>query len=353
MDIWKWVNNIHADLINVGQNRLAYLLNEIPNQVNGSHYEYVDALIPEALALSKKNGNTWLEIFFRHWNLQSRLFSRYEPKNLLSEAVSLLEFSHREENQQCPQSICVVQDFVKCHALIDGPGYFSERINILNETFKRINSEWPCFFCLTGEYVDALCDNGDFNEALAFLDKQDSEFKLINNKGLQEELRYNYAVVCFNLRQYEKAHDYLKKSKFRNGYQKNFKEKKMILTALTLAKLKRFRESKQYLIKFDNIKKTHARFVFWSQTKFELVVNDIVPFDLALNNQFQYMVASLSDNGVIRKSINIALLHGELLLKNKDKSAFEKCCKYIESLIPKLREPNDVYDKLKSLRIKA
>jgi hypothetical protein len=93
--------------------------------------------------------------------------------------------------------------------------------------------------------------------------------------------------------------------------------------------------------------------VFWAQTKFELAINDIVPFDLELNRHFQYMVDELSNNGVIRESINIALLQGELLLKNKELRVFERCCNYIESLIPKLRKPLDVYHKLNSLRIKV
>lgn len=352
MDIWKWVNDIHDSLRDAGEDRLAYLLFEIPNQVCRNNHEHVDALIPEALALSKKTGNTWLEIFFRHWNLQSRLFHRYEPINLLSEAVSLLEFSHREENKQCPQSICVVQDFAKCYALLDGPGYFSERIDVLEETFHRINSKWPCFFCLTGEYVDALCDIGNFNEALSFLDKQNAELILVNDKGAQNELCYNYAKVFFNLGQYDEAYKYVKKSKFRNGDQKDFREKKIILSALILAKLNRFSESKQKLLKFDKIKKTHEHFMFWAQTRYELAINDIIPFDLELNNQFQFMVDKLSNNGVIRESINIALLQGELLIKNNELKAFERCCNYIEYLMPKLRKPLDAYDKLNSLRLK-
>ena len=352
MDIWKWVNEVYDSLRDAGEDRLAYLLFEIPNQVCRNNHDHVDALIPEALALSQKNGNTWLEIFFRHWNLQSRLFHRYEPISLLSEAVSLLEFSHREENKQCPQSICVVQDFAKCYALLDGPGYFSDRIDVLKETFDRINSKWPCFFCLTGEYVDALCDSGDYNEALSFLDKQNAEFILVNNKGAQNELCYNYAEVFFYLEQYDKAYEYVQKSKFRGGNQKDFREKKMTFTALILAKLNRFSESKQMLLKFDKIKKTHEHFVFWAQTRFELAVNDIIPFDLELNRHFQYMVDELSNNGVIRESIDIALLQGELLIKNKDSRAFERCCKYIECLIPKLRKPLDANDKLNSLRIR-
>ena len=337
MDIWKWVNDIHTSLMDVGEDRLAYLLYEIPRQVCKNNHEYVDGLIPEALALSKKTGNTWLEIYFRHWNLQSRLFHRYEPISLLSEAVSLLEFSHREGNKECPQSICAVQDLAKCYALLDGPGYFSERIDVLKETFNRINSKWPCFFCLTGEYADALCDNGNFDEALSFLDKQNAEFILVNNKGAQNELCFNYAKVFFYIGQYEKAYKYIEKSRFRSGDQKDFRENKITLSALILSKLGRFSESIQKLLTFDKINKTDEHFLFWAKTKYELAVNDIIPFDLELNNQFQYMVDKLSNNGVIRKSIDIALLQGELLRINKDFINLERCCNYIESLIPKLR----------------
>jgi len=352
MDIHKWVSDIHESLMGTGESRLAYLLYEIPRQVCKNSHEYVDALVPEALALSKKTGNTWLEIYFRHWNLQSRLFHRYEPISLLSEAVSLLEFSHREENRQCPQSICAVQDLAKCYALLDGPGYFPERIDVLKETFNKVNSEWPCFFCLTEEYADALCDNGDFDEALSFLDKQNAEFMLVNNKGAQDELCFYYAMVFFYMGQYDKALQYIEKSRFRSGDQKDFMEKKIILTALILSKLGRFSESIQKLLTFDKIKQTDEHFLFWAKTNYELAANDIIPFDLELNNQFQFMMDKLSNNGVIRKSIDIALIRGELLRINKDFKKFEHCCHYIESLIPKLKKPLDAHDKLNSLRLK-
>ena len=352
MDIWRWVNDIYIRLMDVGEDRLAYLLYELPNQVCDNNHESVDALVPEALALSKKTGNTWLEIFFRHWNLQSYLFHRCEPLNSIAEAVSLLEFSHREENRQCPQSICVVQDLVKCYALLDGPGYFSERIDVLKETFDRINSEWPCFICLTAEYVDALCDIGAFDEALSFLDKQDAELMFVDKKGAQDELCYDYAKVFFNLEQYDMAHEYIKKSNFHNRNQKDLREENIILSALILAKMNRFSESKKKLLKFDKIKKTDNHFLFWTKTKYELAIKNIIPFDSDLNSHFQYMVDKLSNNGVIREAINIALLQGELLFKKKELGPFEHCCNHIEYLIPKLRKPLDANDKLNSLRSK-
>ena len=72
MDIWKWVEETQEELANQGHNRLAFLIDEIPNQILKKNYDQVDAMLPEALSLSKELNNSWLQIFFRHWNLQGQ-----------------------------------------------------------------------------------------------------------------------------------------------------------------------------------------------------------------------------------------------------------------------------------------
>ncbi len=53
----------------------------------------MDATYPEALALAREARNPWLEVFVRHWNLQSRVLHRHEVADWMSEAVSLLQFT--------------------------------------------------------------------------------------------------------------------------------------------------------------------------------------------------------------------------------------------------------------------
>ncbi|HEY1175643.1 MAG TPA: hypothetical protein VGF17_05770, partial [Phytomonospora sp.] len=73
------------------------------------------------------------------------------------EATSLLEFAHREETKDCPQSVCVVQDFCIAHA--------------------RIEPSRNCFDCLTREYSYALNDDGRTQEALGFIEEAEGKHR--------------------------------------------------------------------------------------------------------------------------------------------------------------------------------
>ncbi len=168
MDLWAWVNQAEEALKAAGQGRLAELLEKLPEYTCDNRHTQVDAIYPEALALAKASGRPWVEVFVRHWNLQSRILHRYEVADWMEEAVSLVEFAHREETRDCPQSMCVTQDLVSCYGNIDGPGYAPERLSATEETLARIDATWPCFTCISSEHAEALIDDGRPEEALAF-----------------------------------------------------------------------------------------------------------------------------------------------------------------------------------------
>ncbi|GLZ75698.1 hypothetical protein Afil01_05050 [Actinorhabdospora filicis] len=168
-DIWAWVHQTHADLVEAGHYRLAEAVAEISGHAVNGRPDEVDAIFPEALATARALDLPWVEVYLRHWRLQSLVSERQQGVKALSEATSLLEFAHREETRECPQSVCVVQDFCICHARIDGPGYVRERLAILDETLPRIEPERNCFDCLTREYCAALDDDGRKEDALAHL----------------------------------------------------------------------------------------------------------------------------------------------------------------------------------------
>ena len=122
MDIWAWVNSLYDELMEAGQERTADLLFRIPHLVANNEIAEAEALMPEALAAARSLENPWMEIFFRHWNMNLRCGRLAEGEVLLPEAVSLLEFAHREGNRECPQSVCVTDDIASCYANVDGPG---------------------------------------------------------------------------------------------------------------------------------------------------------------------------------------------------------------------------------------
>ncbi|MFJ1752913.1 hypothetical protein [Kitasatospora sp. NPDC088134] len=170
-DIWSWVHETHRKLAESGQHRLADALAEIAGHAVEGRNEQLDAMYPEALASARALGLPWVEVFLRHWRLQNLLNKRHQGEAAMSEAVSLLEFAHREETASCPQSVCAVQDFTICHANIDGPGYVPERLAVLEEALSRVEPARACFDCLSREYADTLEDDGRPEDALGHLDR--------------------------------------------------------------------------------------------------------------------------------------------------------------------------------------
>ncbi|HEY1179588.1 MAG TPA: hypothetical protein VGF17_25825, partial [Phytomonospora sp.] len=176
-DIWAWVHETHRELIEAGHPRLADAIAEISGHAVNGRPDEVDAIYPEALATARALDLPWVEVFLRHWHLQSLVNERQQGEKALPEATSLLEFAHREETKDCPQSVCVVQDFCIAHARIDGPGYVNERIAILDETLARIEPSRNCFDCLTREYSYALNDDGRTEEALASIEEAEGKHR--------------------------------------------------------------------------------------------------------------------------------------------------------------------------------
>jgi tetratricopeptide (TPR) repeat protein len=174
LNIWAWVRDT-KDRLRRGDpqaQRLAELMHELPSAAVDEAHERVDGMVPEALALARDLDEPWVELFIRHWNLQSRVLHRRRAGDELREAVSLLDFSSGQKTRGCPQSVCAVQDLAVCYAIRDGPGYVPERLAVARETLERIDPGWACFDCICGEYFSALMDDGRAEDALAFLDEQ-------------------------------------------------------------------------------------------------------------------------------------------------------------------------------------
>ncbi|MEM9488478.1 MAG: tetratricopeptide repeat protein [Myxococcota bacterium] len=172
MDIWRWINDTERELRHAGQDRLARLVGQLSHVVCDGRHGQVDAMVPEALALARAAKSPWLEVFIRHWHLQSLIFHRYRVREALPKAVSLLEFASREESRDCPQSVCATQDLAQCYSQLDGPGYVAERLAVAQESLDRIDPSWPCFVCISDEYAGALCDGRRFDEVVEFVAEQ-------------------------------------------------------------------------------------------------------------------------------------------------------------------------------------
>jgi hypothetical protein len=174
MNIWAWVHEIkqRLDRGEPREQRLAELMNELPSAAVDEAHERVDSMVPEAVALARELDEPWVEVFVRHWNLQSRVLHRRQAGEELREAVSLLDFASGPLTRGCPQSVCSVQDLAVCYAIRDGPGYVPERLAVARETLDRIDPRWACFDCICGEYFSALIDDERPAQALTFIETQ-------------------------------------------------------------------------------------------------------------------------------------------------------------------------------------
>lgn len=172
MNIWAWVYDKQEQLRERGQHRLAAVMDALPSAVCDMRHEQAEAMVPEGLALATDLEEPWVEIFLRHWLMQSRVLHRYQGRDNLEGCVALLEFSHRPGNHECPQSLCVVQDFANCYGVTDGPGYAQERLSVTEEALGRIDPTWPCFECISLERAGALQDAGRLQDAVDFIDAQ-------------------------------------------------------------------------------------------------------------------------------------------------------------------------------------
>ncbi|MGW6917376.1 hypothetical protein ACWGB8_26620 [Kitasatospora sp. NPDC054939] len=207
-DIWAWVRDAHRQLAESGQQRLADAIYELPGHASEGRNEQLDAAFPEALAAARALGLPWVEVYLRHWRMQNLLNKRHQGEQALPEAVDLLEFAHREETVDCPQSVCAVQDFAICHARVDGPGYAAERLAVLTETLDRIEPARSCFDCLSREYADALEDDDRPDEAIAHLDTAANRIRAAG-ESLSLHFHHARAALLHRLGRDEEALDLL------------------------------------------------------------------------------------------------------------------------------------------------
>lgn len=346
MDIWEWVERTQEELYQSGHDRLAELIELVPAYVCDNEHQLVDGLIPEAIALARAAKHEWLELFFRHWNLQSRILHRHQVKDWLHEAVELIDFANKESTRRCPQSICVTQDLVNCYANADGRGYVEERLAVAKETLARIDPTWPCFTCISSEYASALVDGGRAEEAIEFLRAQLSSLRRL---GIEEDFRGTMVEALIRAGRYEEARA-LNQDSERPVQGESFEESKSIDQARILARLGRFEEALAELPSFEEAAQTHSSYFGWSEAAYLLAEAGALENGAELDRKLDTLCSELADNGVARQAFEIAVLRAKLALKRgADPTGAIAAAR---ALLPRLRKPLDAPEKLAALEAK-
>jgi tetratricopeptide (TPR) repeat protein len=336
MDIWAWVFEVQESLRETGRGRLADLIDLAPHYTTQNMHAQLDGVMPEAIALAREAKNPWIEIFVRHWQLQSCILHRHLVKKYLPEAVSLIDRASRDDAKDCPQSVCATQDLASCYGYVDGPGYAKERIAVAGETLARIDASWPCFTCISGEYASALLDDGQQEEVVAFVERQREELVRSGRAQKKDEICEALIEALIRLGRLEDALQHASRAA-ESRSDESFSHARSLDKARILARLGRHDESKRWLLPFDSILGTHSLYEHWADAVFHLAMSGAVPNDWQLHAKLGRLAEELEENGVYRLAIRVATMQAKLAIARKRPQSAKKSARLIERVIPELR----------------
>lgn len=316
MNIWGWVEGRYNSLVEDGHGELAKLIYDISHYACDDRPDLVDQIFNQALPLCRSLEDHWLEIYFRHWRLQSHVLKSYRAKDLLSEAVSLLEFSHREETKECPQRICTVQDLAACYGIKDGPGYAEERIAVCKETIEEIDGAWPCYSCINGELLDALMDAERYGELQDQLDRIDTELAK-HKEADTSEMVITRGRLLLRTGKIEAAKNLIENAQNIGGGSGFIRSKKLLLALIYCAE-ERWGEAKQLVADFSERSLDCKYLDDWTHVQLILANAGKIPNDRSLRERIHYAAQVLEQNGALRVSFRVLGRMIELGVHAKD-----------------------------------
>ena len=338
MDIWKWVFDTERDLREAGNNRLADLIESIPTNTQENRPELVEAAMPEALAGARAIKNQWLEVYFRHWGINNRMSDMIEGEKALPEIVSLLEFSHRDETVTCPQSVCATQDIAMCYGNMDGPGWVDERLAVAQEALARINPEWPCFSCISEEYVQALLDANRSAEAIQFLQKQEQALLEVGEESPERFVKLYIRALCLEGNHAEAltrldAFEAKEDNDLSIGQQQSLD----ISRAILLTQLQQYKAAWEILPNWSDLKPT--AYPEWAQTVLSIATADAQYNHWQIGRSLQKSVDYLSSVGAHHHTVNVGIAHIQLALARNAHWTAQRAMLIAHKHLAKLRKP--------------
>jgi len=300
MNVWGWVNEIEEELTENGEERLAYLLYRFPTCVVEHQFDQVEALYPEINSLVARTGNKWLKIFFDHWYLQALVGQQCRVNDALPRAVALLEYSHRNDTKQCPQSVCATQDLSICYAMLDGPGFAAERMAVIEESLSRITPAWDCYTCMVNEYCDALYDIGEMEKLHDYARKALLTIESEGNYGDGKYIRHQLVRSLIALGKAEDAFSIHKKFPLVSYDSQGVKTEAKIDEALIQIALKNYKAAESVIPPFSKIMGVHKEYPRWGEAQCALAAERFKStgeFSHLIKKKLIAMVADLWNQG--------------------------------------------------------
>lgn len=349
MDLWAWVNETEKRLRKEGHARLADLVDRLPTEVCDDRHDRVDAIYTEALAQAKSLQLPWLEVFLRHWWLQSRVLHRMDA-TALGEAVSLVEFAHRDETAGCPQGVCAVQDLAACYGFVDGPGFAEERLDVSREALSKIDPSWPCFTCISSEHASAMRDRGDVEAALHFVDGQIARLVERGERNALYDFPRDRVESLLALGRLEESLAFVEQCERRGRKDAHHRLSRRLDRARILARLDRTEQALAQLPAVEEIEPTPLFYWFWADAAHELATRGALPNDAELGRVLHRFIDRLEKQGVGRATLELAEMHGRLALARHAPHVARRALAAMERAVSVLHRPLDALDRVARLR---
>ena len=349
MDIWHWVNQTYQQLIKDQQHQLAEHIYQISSLTCDDEHQKVDALYPVALNLAKQTNNPWLEVFFRHWHLQSNVLRRHHGAQMLPEAIDLLHFCSQQSTKDCPQSICAVQDLASCYGCTDGPGYTQERIAVCDETLARITPAWPCFVCISSEKNSALFDAKQYQQVIDNIQQQRQQMLMANaNDNPQSVLCFSEAKAYLRLNQLDKALA-IAQSAQNDAGGLSFERQKKCLIALIYAHRGEIDKALAVFPPFEQIILAQSYSGYFCEIFYIIGMQQSRYNHCGINQKYNQLICQLAATGCIRETINYSYWQGLLSLARDDLFTTSIVIERIKQNLPKLNKDLGASEKLAKL----
>lgn len=350
MDIWAWVHDAGTRLRSSGQERLANLIWALPEAVVEEQHERTEAIVPEALALARALKAPWIELFVRHWSLQSRVLHKGEGTAAVAEAVSLLEFAHRADTRECPQSVCAVQDLCACYGFADGPGYATEREAVARETLARIDATWPCWSCVSSELCDALRDARRPADALDQADAAIAAQLATGDRDAVWDFENTRAEALMALGRVDEALELLDRGQVHGRQSTGRRRYRATMRADALSRLGRLDEAVAALPSAADVAETTSLHDAWAATLERLVDAGAVENTMGISVTLAGFVERIERRGAPRNVIEVAEVGLRLAVRRGAARRARTFLGAMERALPQLHRPLDAPGRVAAAR---
>ncbi len=341
MNVWRWFHGQMNALVEAGEEPLADTAQGFARLCAHGATAEVESSYPELLAAARRLELPWLEVFVRHWYLQFKLGLQNDVDAGLPEAVRLLEFAHRDECRECPQSVCAVQDLAIAYGMADGPAYAVERRQVCAETLERIDPSWPCFDCLSGEYGYALLDQGRSAETVEYLDAQARRLRSETGDSLS-----GYSSVCLACAHLEQGNPEAAGRLLGRRFPTSSEAvelRRQSLRSRVLAALGRQDRAREALPGWDAVRALPAVAPDWARAIRDLVAAEAVnPGSREARGwvrQLLTLARGVAQRGGVRPAFDVTAIAVELALDSEQPQAVSQGLELLRSLLPRLRQP--------------